>query len=454
MAVSSKNEYVEMNEKFGGDMTKMFGPTLLGFPTDVDASRLNMFTAESKQSLSVINPDVARIQSSFENIFGRQNRAYKKLEGRWEIKAILPKFKNGAIYTMVLYNQDKDLYEMIEKPITENLTEKFGYIYNTSMMDSLNVGDIVKDPILFKSTSYDDHMNYRYGKNARVYYSTSTDTIEDAVKIRQGWADGVKTIESDIVQVPINENNVPLNICGTDSEYKSFADIGEPILNSTVFATRMINKDHLFVDFQSKNMREVCSTDIDYFVTEDSTIYDINIYYNNPNPFPDNVFFRQLKGYYDDICHYASEILHWASVIKESGSNYTENVSYCKSRYQHFNDPEFKWKSKENKAFSNMIVEFKVKSVVGLDAGSKIAGRYGDKGVISKVVSDDNVRNAVTNTMDSILDMLGRDINEEERRKLASEIQIIPDSKMPYTDDFPVDIILNSSGAIRRLTQI
>lgn len=57
----------------------------------------------------------------------------------------------------------------------------------------------------------------------------------------------------------------------------------------------------------------------------------------------------------------------------------------------------------------------------------------------------------VTNTLDSILDMLGRPINDDERSKLASNIEIVPDSEMPYTDDFPVDILLNASGAIRRL---
>lgn len=53
--------------------------------------------------------------------------------------------------------------------------------------------------------------------------------------------------------------------------------------------------------------------------------------------------------------------------------------------------------------------------------------------------------------MNSILDMLGRPTTEEEREKLASQIRIVPDSEMYYTDDFPVDILLNASGAIRRL---
>ena len=142
----------------------------------------------------------------------------------------------------------------------------------------------------------------------------------------------------------------------------------------------------------------------------------------------------------------------WTVRIKESGSNYTDNVTFYKSKYQHWNDPEWKWCGKEkNKPFGNMIVDFHVKSIIGLGPGSKMAGRFGDKGVISKVLDDPNVCEMVTNTMDSILDMLGREINDEERAKLASQIVFVPDDQMPYTDDFPVDILVNASGAIRRL---
>lgn len=75
-----------------------------------------------------------------------------------------------------------------------------------------------------------------------------------------------------------------------------------------------------------------------------------------------------------------------------------------------------------------------------------------DKGVVSKLAGDPSLsRMMVDGTIDSILDMLNRPINDDEREKLAGEIEIVPDEEMYYTDDFPIDIILNASGAIRRL---
>lgn len=456
MAVVYKDEYLKMDEMYDGKTYLMSANTLLTWPADIDASRLYMNTAETRQSLTLINPDVPKLSTSWENPLGRLNkeRSYKQLDGTWEVKDIIKKFKNGEMYTVVFYNQETDTYDMIEKQITENLSEKFGFMFNNDKMDSLKIGDILTDEVIYKSTAYDEHMNYRYGKNAKVLYSTSTCTLEDAVLIRKGWANGVKSVEVDTVSTSVNTNHIPLNLYGDDEHYKVCPDFGEPIQNSTVFALRMINKDHILVDFQNQNMKKIYSTDTDYVVSEadESYIYDIDIFYNGSDPFPDNVFFRQLKDYYDDICLYADKMLEWSTRIKESGSNYTDNIPFYKSKYQHFNDPEWKWCGKEkNKPFGHMVIDFKIKSIIGLGPGSKVAGRFGDKGVIAKVASDPGMCDIVTNSMDSLLDMLGREINDEEREKLASQIQIIPDDEMPYTDKFPVDIILNSSGAIRRL---
>lgn len=458
MPIVQKGEYIRMDEMFEGQTYKMSANTLLTWPSDIDSSRLYMNSSETRQSLTIIDPDVPRLSTGWENPLGRlnKNRSFKQLEGTWEVMDIIRKFHNGDIYTLVLYNAETNTWDMIEKQIAENLTEKFGFFYNTSMMDSLSVGDVVTDPILYKSTAYDDHMNYRYGKNAKVYYSTSTDTLEDAVKIRKGWANGVKSVEVDSVIVPVNNNHYPLNLYGNDKEYKVCPDFGEPIRDSLVIAFRPVNNDHVLEEFQNDALRTLNpTTDNDFYTSEaeESYIYDINIYYNGKEEFPDTSFFHQLKGYYDECCEYADRMMEWATNIKESGDKYTDNIPFFKDKYQHWNDPDWGWCGKEkNKQFGYMTIEFKVKSILGLVPGSKVAGRYGDKGVIATIADENSAENMLPEgTMDSILDMLGRPINDEERAKLASQIEIVPDAEMPYTDKFPVDIILNASGAIRRL---
>lgn len=459
MAVAFTDDYMKMDEQYAGKTYRLSANTLTTWPGDIDASRLYMNTAETKQSLTLLEPDVPRLSNGWENVLGRLNkdRSYKQLEGTWEVKDIIPKYSDGDIYTLVLYNPDEKKWEMIEKEVAENLTEKFGYYYNTEFMDNLQVGDVVKDPILYKSTAYDEHMNYRYGKNAKVYYTTSTNTIEDAVQIRVGWAEGVKSVEVDDIIVPINNNHVPLNMYGDDDSYKIIPSFGEKIKDSTVIVTRPSNKDHIFTDFSNDALRVInFTTDSPYYITEaeEAYIYDVNVFYNSPEPFPDNVFFAQLKRYYDERAVYADRVLEWTIRIKESGDAYTDNVPFMKSKYQHWNDPDWYFCGKEkNKHFGYMTVEFRTRSVVGLGPGSKLAGRFGDKGVVSKEAEDERTvyNPVIEGTLDSILDMLDRPVNDEERAKLASQIEFVPDESMIYTDDFPVDIMLNASGAIRRL---
>ena len=381
-----KQKLEELDELYGGDeMFRIFGPTILNW-ANVDSSRNTMFASHLKQTLSLLEPDVPRLQTGFENSIGEYNSAYKKLKGTWEVVEIIPKFtfeddgpdtKRLQIYTIVLYNKKQDLYEMIEKPIAEDLTEKFGYVYNTDFMDTLSEGDRLTDPILYKSTAYDKNMNYRYGKNANVYYSTSTDTLEDAIVIRKGWAKNVQSVEVDTIQVPINDNDILLNLYGDESIYKAFPDIGQMVSNSLVCATRRINRANILYDFQKCNMQEVMDIDTDYFTSKNSIIYDINVYYNGDEEFPSNLFHQQLKRYYLDGCEYARRVLDACNRIKSSGSSYSQNVSYYRAKYRHYNDPDYKWKNKD-KVFGHIVLEFKVKSIVDLDFGSKMTGRFGD----------------------------------------------------------------------------
>lgn len=459
MAVASKDEYVKMDEMYEGQTYKMSANTLLTWPGDIDGSRLYMSTAETKQCLTIINPDVPRLSTGWENPLGKLNkdRSYKKLEGRWEVRDIIQKFKNGDIYTLVLYNPDEKKWDMIEKQVCESLGEKYGFFYNTDRMDQLKVGDMVEDEVIYKSTAYDEHMNYRYGKNAKVFYSTSTDTLEDAIKIRKGWTDDVQSVEVDDIFVSINNNHYPLNLYGKKKgEYKVCPDFGEPIENSCAFALRPLKNDHVLIDFKNDALQKInFTTDTVLYISEckEAYIYDINIYYNGEDPFPDNVFFHQLHGYYEEICEYVQKMNDWATFIKDTGDDYTDNVPFYKSIYQHYNDPEWKFCGKEkNKPFGYMTIVFSVKEILRIVPGSKASGRFGDKGIASKIAGDPSLsKMLVDGTIDSILDMLDRPINDEEREKIANEIEIVPDEEMYYTDDFPVDIILNASGAIRRL---
>lgn len=443
-------ELVELNEKIP-NMEYCYGPSLMFYPGGSDGARLNMATQNQKQFVSLINPDIPRISTGYENIFGFYSHAYKQLDGEWEVIKKIQKFDNDCVYTLVMYNATTDTYDMVEKQTAVCLSEKFGYGYNTDFMDSLKVGDKVEDPVLYKSTSYDDHMNYRVGKNALVMFTSDTATYEDGVKIRRGFLEEMKFYEVDSTTVPINNNDVLLFMHGDKEHgYKAFPDVGELITdNDTLCATRRINNMYSTFDFLEKNLTKVFTTDNEYHVKPNSIIYDIDVYYNADTPFPETDFYTQLKYYYDCGCRYADEIYAAATEIKKSGSKYTDNVTFMRKRFKHWNDPKYKWKLKD-KAFSNIVVEFKTKTIVIPKEGCKVVGRYGDKGVISKICDEAGKSTAKVDTeYDEFSRLLAKYL---EIDKDAMNLEVVDDESMYYMEDgTPIDICLNSTGAFRRL---
>lgn len=464
MAVIDVSKYAEMDQRFQDHMYRLWGPTLMGFPSDTDSSRALMFTSNQKQILSLENPDVAYVLTGIENEFGRRNKAFRTLVGTWEVLDKIDKFGDGQVYTLVVFNKETGVYDMIPKITSEVKAEKFGYKYNTETMDSLKPGDTVKDAVLYKSTSYDGHMNYRLGKNALVMYSTSNPTIEDAIYVRKGWADACRFFEFDNVWVMLNDNDIFTNIRGTDEHYDPFPSVGEQVKAGRICSTRRIVKDHILYDFQSQNLRESYSTDTDYYTSKDAIVYDIDVYYNGDEELPDTVFTRKIKWVHQCCCDYADRITEWGRNIKalckeHPGRKYTQMVHYLISRYQRVSDPTWKWKYKDSREFANVLVNFKTYASVGLEAGFKLVGRYGDKGVISKLTSDeiseDTGENAfIQNLIENFADAIGSgpELTEEELSKYAKNFHVVPDSEMFYMEDgTKVDIILNASGAIRRL---
>ena len=462
MAVIDLSQYAKMNEEYGDAMYRIWGPTLISFPSDTDSSRALMNTSQQKQFLTLLEPDVPHVLTHFENIFGHYNRSYKKMEGTWEVIDKIDKFGDGRIYTLVLYNRETRTYDMVEKVVAVARTEKFGFLYDNNHMDSLQVGDVIRDDVLYKSTSYDEHMNYRLGKNANVMYSTSNPTIEDAIYVREGWAKSVRFVELDSVTVSVNDNDILINRYGTDSEYKPFPWVGEMVQDNVICTSRRIVKEHLLYDFQSKNLRTTYPTDTDYFTSKDAMVYDITVYYNGDDPFPDNLFHKELGAVYRACNSYADRVTKAAREIKEKCKrnpryHYTKNIPYLISKFQHVSDPDYKWKFKDRE-FSNILISFKTFAIVSLQAGYKLVGRYGDKGVISKIASDriaeDTGENEYIQNLikDGILGSFDQELTPEELAELSVKYHVVPDSEMPYMEDgTKVDVLLNASGAIRRL---
>ena len=391
-----KDKLTELDEKFKGD-DSVFGMTLLTRTGYISGNRSIMTTGHLKQAMTPICPEVPKVFTEYENMVGKYSTGIKKASREWRVVDKIYKFEeNNHLYTLIVKDEQTGYYDVIEKKLVENLTEKFGFRYNTEELDKIQVGDLIpKDSVLFKSTSYDEYNNYRFGVNATFCYTSDVKTTEDAILVSKSFADKFRCVEVESITVSVNDNDVLINLYGDENNYKCFPDIGETIKDKIICATRRINNDQIFYDFKETNLRKINFSE-DVLCTEQGSggkIIDIRVYSNKTlEEMEINEYHAQVTKYYKNELRYFKELVESTQDVVHENKDHSRNYNYVYKKSKDVLDENVKWCEQQGKKpFSNMIIEFIVEREVPLKEGSKITGLFGNKGVISKILPDDEM---------------------------------------------------------------
>ena len=391
-----KDKLTELDEKFKGD-DSVFGMTLLTRTGYISGNRSIMTTGHLKQAMTPICPEVPKVFTEYENMVGKYSTGIKKASREWRVVDKIYKFEeNNHLYTLIVKDEQTGYYDVIEKKLVENLTEKFGFRYNTEELDKIQVGDLIpKDSVLFKSTSYDEYNNYRFGVNATFCYTSDVKTTEDAILVSETFADKFRCVEVESITVSVNDNDVLINLYGDENNYKCFPDIGETIKDKIICATRRINNDQIFYDFKETNLRKLNFSE-DVLCTEQGSggkIIDIRVYSNKTlEEMEINEYHAQVTKYYKNELRYFKELVESTQDVVHENKDHSRNYNYVYKKSKDVLDENVKWCEQQGKKpFSNMIIEFIVEREVPLKEGSKITGLFGNKGVISKILPDDEM---------------------------------------------------------------
>ena len=391
-----KDKLTELDEKFKGD-DSVFGMTLLTRTGYISGNRSIMTTGHLKQAMTPICPEVPKVFTEYENMVGKYSTGIKKASREWRVVDKIYKFEeNNHLYTLIVKDEQTGYYDVIEKKLVENLTEKFGFRYNTEELDKIQVGDLIpKDSVLFKSTSYDEYNNYRFGVNATFCYTSDVKTTEDAILVSETFADKFRCVEVESITVSVNDNDVLINLYGDENNYKCFPDIGETIKDKIICATRRINNDQIFYDFKETNLRKINFSE-DVLCTEQGSggkIIDIRVYSNKTlEEMEINEYHAQVTKYYKNELRYFKELVESTQDVVHENKDHSRNYNYVYKKSKDVLDENVKWCEQQGKKpFSNMIIEFIVEREVPLKEGSKITGLFGNKGVISKILPDDEM---------------------------------------------------------------
>ena len=391
-----KDKLTELDDKFKGD-DSVFGMTLLTRTGYISGNRSIMTTGHLKQAMTPLYPEVPKVFTEYENMVGKYSTGIKKASREWRVVDKVYKFEeNNHLYTLIVKDEQTGYYDVIEKKLVENLTEKFGFRYNTEDLDKLQVGDLIpKDSVLYKSTSYDEYNNYRFGVNATFCYTSDVKTTEDAILVSKTFADKFRCVEVESITVSVNDNDVLINLYGDENNYKCFPDIGETIKDKIICATRRINNDQIFYDFKETNLRKINFSE-DVLCTEQGSggkIIDIKVYSNKTlEEMEMNEYHAQVTKYYKNEIRYFKEIVQTTQDVVNENKDHSRNYNYIYKKSKDALNENVKWCEQQGKKpFSNMIIEFIVEREVPLKEGSKITGLFGNKGVISKILPDDEM---------------------------------------------------------------
>ena len=369
------------------------GLTLLTFPQYISATRSTMFTNHLKQFNVLNEPEFPYVFTNYENIFGKNSSSLVLAKTHYEVIARIEKFPDipGHLYCLFLYDKDNETYDVIFRKVSENLTEKYGYLINNEKIDSLSIGDTIEpDEVLYKSTSFDEDNNYCFGLNARIGYMLDPGNVEDAYVVSESFANRCVSHKTDSVSISLNDNDFMLNLYGNAITYKGIPDIGEEVWDHILCAKRRIRNDQILYDMKKSNMMKLNPrTDKQYYAK--GYVVDIDIYCNKPlEEITDVDYNAQILGYLQNQNRYYRDILEQCQEILDSGAKYSSDIGFMHQRAKNILDPNYQWRDNDS-VFSNMIINIQVDRDVKLSAGSKITGRYGDKGVISEIRPDDRM---------------------------------------------------------------
>lgn len=371
----------EADEKLMGSPS-LLGMTMLTYPAYINAMRGTMFTAHVKQYLNLKEGIFPKVFTNTENLVGKHSNGYKSAKHDLKVIDKVVKFEgiidDPQIYKLFVFDETTKTYDVIERKPCESLAENFGFDIVNDVIDSYKKGDTIpKDQVYMKSTSYDDDMNFSYGRNVTVAYTLDPFTSEDAAVASETFCRDFTSIETDDITINLNGNDYMLNLYGDKEKYKVFPDVGESASDILCASRRQFNNQLLY-DFKESSLREIHEGDNVYYIDKDEEIVDITIY-NNVEDIKETSFNKQilkyLKGqnkYYRKIRDICEEIIDKCESSKGE-LKYSNDLDYLYSRAKLFLDSKKKWVDADQ--FSgDMQVIITVKRDAPITKGCKVTG--------------------------------------------------------------------------------
>ena len=345
-------------------------------------ARKVMFSTHSDHILPLIVSEKAIIETGYEIRYGDYASSVLRADANYQVIAKISKFSFAPDhhYWLILKNTEENKLDVVERISYEHITESYGYLYNNEVLDSLQLGTFIqKDTILQKSLAFDEYNNRKDGRNFNVAYMALDDNMEDSIIMSQSAADKLVSPLINVIRIPINDNDIPLNIYGDEKIYKVIPDIGEDTINANLIGLRKEKKEEALFSQSVDRLRMFTMSDERRQVR--GKVVDINIYCNNPDILSTH-YYSQLKRYYDELQRQSMEIVKTVLPYVSEGYKLSYDLEklFAISKRVCNHDQYI-----DKRTFSNIILEVVVLENLPMLVGDKAANRYGGKGIVSSI---------------------------------------------------------------------
>lgn len=342
-----------------------------------------MFGIHRQHCFPLIHPEKAILETGYEIKFGDYSSSVTRADANYKVIGKVSKFSFAPNhhYWLIVENMNTHELDAVERISYRYVTESYGYLYNNEYMDSLMLGDYIqKGTVVQKSLAFDQYNNRTDGINFNVAYLALDDNMEDSIVFSDEAASRLTSSLIKPVEIMINDNDIPINLYGTDGIYKIIPDIGEDIKDANLIALRKERKEESFYTQSISNLNKLMISDEKKQVH--GKVIDIDIYCNNP-AILDLEYYAQIKAYYNEQQRYNREIVQL--ITPYVSAKY--KLSYDLQKL--FANAQLVMKGTQyidKRTFSNIILKISVLEEKRMEEGDKASNRYGGKGVVSSII--------------------------------------------------------------------
>ena len=395
--MNNENRLIEISEKYAKSQTHDFLSESLTTPmvNQANANRIQMHNAQLTQSIQIDQAEIPYVYTGFENQISKYSTGYTKLESGEDFTVIGKFVKNPLNYVLITRGNTTGTYDVIHRRDAEHLTEEFGYKLNNEVMDSVEVGDVLNDGLVLNyDKSFTPNMNFKYGVNLKIcYLPYEGNTNEDGLVVSESTAEKMSSWFVKKTFINVNTNHIPLNLYGTREDYKSFPSVGERVrADGKLMGTRIISHDTLINKFKDSRMDKDDKEDSVIFEHGEGIVIDIDMWNNNrTDALHKEIYNTQLAEEYDNLMRYYREAVDFLEPIMNNPENkLSSDLLAYYNQIASYLDPLSEFE-RDGTKFENIVISFVTAFLKPLNIGSKITARYGNKGVVSKIVKDDEL---------------------------------------------------------------